>query len=653
LHTARAATEPLPLNWRTGGRNWRTGGRRRVSRPRVLSACVLALIAGVVLAAVVVTDHPASPSTARRHAPFHDLSTLPLAAQGVISGAVGADSAAYRVRRSGAGFRAQSAGQGLRLRFDGSGVHVSSGTTQLGLSLQAWGYGKSLQTVRPVRPSGSANRVTYNRSGLSEWYRNGPLGLEQGFTVYRAPASPASRPLTLSIPLSGNEHASLAPDRESLSLTRAGQSSLRYAGLVATDARARPLRSWLELHGGRMLVRVDTRGARYPVRIDPFFQQAKLTGGEEINNATLGAKFGLSVALSSDGNTALVGAHEDKGGRGAAWVFTRQGATWSQQGPKLTGKQELTGGRFGGSAALSSDGNTALIGGPGDRSGVGAFWVFARSGSTWTQQGPKLTAQGEVGLAFFGVAGALSGDGNTALVSGTADNGSLGAAWVFTRAGTTWSQQAKLTGNEEIGKGSFGRWGVALSSDGNTALIGGPGDNANVGAAWVFTRAGTTWSPQAKLTGNEEIGAGHFGYGDALSSDGNTALIGGPMDNDHLGAAWVFTRAGATWTQQAKLTGTEEIKFKGVDFGKSLALSSDGDTALVGGSADDQRVGAAWLFGRAGATWSQQAKLTGKEEIGDAQFGRATALSSNGNTVLIGGPHDNGKIGAAWVFVRE
>ena len=191
--------------------------------------------------------------------------------------------------------------------------------------------------------------------------------------------------------------------------------------------------------------------------------------------------------------------------------------------------------------ALSSDGNTALIGGLGDNGEVGAAWVFTRSGETWTQQGAKLTGSGEVGVGRFGVDVALSSDGNTALIGGYADNASVGAAWVFTRSGSTWTQQgAKLTGSGEIGNGQFGR-SVALSSDGNTALIGGGIDNSLVGAAWVFTRSGETWTQQGeKLTGSGASGKAQFGSSVALSSDGHTALIGGDEDKFAVGAAWVF-----------------------------------------------------------------------------------------------------------------
>ena len=156
--------------------------------------------------------------------------------------------------------------------------------------------------------------------------------------------------------------------------------------------------------------------------------------------------------------------------------------------------------------------------------------MFTRSGSTWTQQGPKLTATDEQGrFRRFGYSVALSGDGNTALIGGPDDKTNVGAAWVFTRSGSTWTQQGpKLTATDESGQGSFGG-SVALSGDGNTALIGGPDDKTNVGAAWVFTRSGSTWTQQGpKLTASDGEGPGFFGDSVALSADGDTALIGAP-----------------------------------------------------------------------------------------------------------------------------
>ncbi len=374
-------------------------------------------------------------------------------------------------------------------------------------------------------------------------------------------------------------------------------------------------------------------------------------------------QFGFSVALSSEGNTALIGGLAYNGNTGAAWVFTRSGSTWTQQGPKLTGTGEIGAGEFGSSVALSSTGNTALIGGFRDNAGAGAAWVFTRSGSVWTQQGEKLVAKSgeEVGPGEFGTSVALSAEGTTtyALIGSPAESygifGHYGSAWVFTRTGTTWTQQGGKLQNPsgEVGEGEFGD-SAALSSEGNTALIGGPGDNAKVGAAWVFTRSGTTWTQQGgKLTGSGEVGAAEFGATSAaLSSSGNTALLGGPEDNKDVGAAWAFTRSGTTWTQQGeKLTGSGEVG-EG-EFGFSVALSANGYTALMGGPNDNANVGAAWVFTHSGSAWTQfGSKLTGGGEAGEGAFGNSVALSSEGNTALMGGFSDNKGVGAGWVFVN-
>jgi hypothetical protein len=389
---------------------------------------------------------------------------------------------------------------------------------------------------------------------------------------------------------------------------------------------------------------------------EQFVQQGeKLTGAGEMSfNFGL---FGYGVALSADANTALIGAQGDNHFQGAAWVFARSGSTWTQQGEKLTGAGEVGEGRFAVSVALSADGNTALFGGEGDNEDVGAAWVFTRSGSTWTQQGEKLVGGGEAGKAEVGRSVALSSDGNTALVGGTIDNGQQGAAWVFTRSGSTWTQQGpKLTPSDASGNPLFGA-SVALSSDGNTALIGGGADNGFRGAAWVFIRSGSTWSQQGpKLTGSGEVGTAEFGgtYSDgmvALSGDGNTALVGAGDDNTFAGAAWVFTRSGTTWSQQGeKLTsgGAEGCCTK---FGISVALSEDGNTALIGGEGAHGSAGAAWVFTRSGTTWSHQgSEITACGEVENAELGKSVALSSLGTTALVGGSGDNRDAGAAWLF---
>jgi hypothetical protein len=370
-----------------------------------------------------------------------------------------------------------------------------------------------------------------------------------------------------------------------------------------------------------------------------------------------------------------------------------------EQGQKLTASDESGAGEFGESTALSADGATALIGGPQDNGSVGAAWAFTRSGSSWTQQGSKLTASDESGHAGLGWSVALSADGNTALIGAPFDHGSIGAAWVFTRAGSTWTQQGpKLTAGDETGPGEFGE-SVALSADGNTAVIGGPNDGClTCGAAWVFTRSGGTWAQQGpKLTPNDEVSTGSdvgvrggFGASVALAGDGNTALVGDPNNKSFLGvsasapgAAWVFTRSGSGWAQNGPgFTGNDNFSMGTLpqQFGLGAALSSDGQTALIdgdgvasvftasasgftqqgsdlagtggvalSGDGDTALIGGS-IFARSASTWSQTATATPSGEVGSSGFGTSAALSSDGTHALIGGPIDNGDGGAAWAF---
>jgi len=378
--------------------------------------------------------------------------------------------------------------------------------------------------------------------------------------------------------------------------------------------------------------------------VSTFVQQgSKLTPTDETGNGNLG----LSTALSADGNTALVG------GNDAAWVFTRSDGTWTQQGSRLSGTSSSGLDGFGTSVALSADGNTALIGGLGANSSAGAAWIFTRSGSTWTQQSRIVASDATSGAVDFGFSAALSTDGNTALIGGTFDN-NVGAAWVFTRSGSTWSQQgSKLTGSGAVGAAGFGN-SVALSGDGNTALVGGENNAMSVGAAWVFTRSGSIWTPQGSaLTGDSgETGRGYFGSGVALSTDGNTALIGGE-NNNNVGAVWMFTCSGSTWSQQGSpFTGSDAVAGSG--FGNSVSLSGDGSTLLVGGRDDNSIVGAAWLFTWSGSSWTQQGlKLTASDETGAGEFGFAAALSSDGGTALVGAPENASGVGGVWSFVAS
>jgi len=536
------------------------------------------------------------------------------------------------------------------LAFTGSDP-ASSAPSTWGMHLAAIGNGTNVLPVAAASPTLNGTRVEYRRGNVTEWYVNSPLGVEQGFTLAASPVGAGTGDLVLTVGLTG---AVAADDGASgITLVLPGGGQARYGQLTAVDAMGRVLPARLAADNGQVRITVDDRGAVYPVVVDPLVQQgSKLTGNDE----AVSSWFGAAVALSSDGNTALIGAYGDNGGIGAAFVFTRSGTTWYQL-QTLTGSGEVGQGRFGRAVALSSDGNTALVGAPNDNNLIGSAYVYTQSGTTWSQQ-QRLTGSSQSVLNDFGISVAMSGDGTTALVGADGDNTNSGAAVVFTRSGTTWSQQgSKLTGSGEMGAGAFGSR-VALSNDGNTALVGALLDNGGIGAAYVFTRSTGVWSQQQRLTGSGETGAGYFGSGVAVSGDGNTALIGAEEDNNTIGAAFVFTRSGTTWSQQQKLTGSGEVG-QG-RFGSAVAVSGDGtttlngNTALVGADSDNGGIGAAFVFTRSGTTWSQQgSKLTGSGETGAGGSGSGVALSGDSTTALIGADYDANKVGAAFVFTRS
>jgi uncharacterized delta-60 repeat protein len=371
---------------------------------------------------------------------------------------------------------------------------------------------------------------------------------------------------------------------------------------------------------------------------------------------------GNSTALSRDGVTAIIGAPIDidsSGSVGASFIWTRDDPpdSWNE-GPKLVGSGTI--GLFidqGWAVDISADGNTAIVGGPGDNNFFGAAWIWTRENGEWSEQ-TKLVPSGAIptdASLEFGWAVALSDDGNTAIVGAPLDDEGLGAAWVWTRTGSTWTQQAKLVGTGAMhGDEDFVRQGegVALSADGNTAMVGGGGDNDDVGAAWVFTRQGGAWTQQgSKLVGTGAVDDSRQGASVALSADGNTAIVGGPDDDDDLGAAWVWTRTAATWSQQ----GTKLVGFGGVGEsvrqGLSVDISADGNTAVVGGADDDNNTGATWLWVRQNGIWSQRGgKFVARDALGPAHQGSSVGISGPGTTVITGGWADDYGIGAAWVF---
>ncbi len=412
------------------------------------------------------------------------------------------------------------------------------------------------------------------------------------------------------------------------------------------------VKSKLFSNTSKLFVFLFLAGSIFPQLLHAQFTQQgpKLTGAGVVGLS----EQGYSVAISSDGNTAVVGGIKDNNFAGAVWVFTRSGGAWTQQGPKLVGTGAVGGDvEQGSSVAVSSDGNTLVEGGRDDNSFAGAIWVFTRSGGIWTQQGQKLAGTGAVGSPVYqGTSVAISSDGNTFVEGAYNDNNKAGAVWVFTRSGSVWTQQgSRLVGTGAVGAIVWQGTSVGISSDGNTLAEGGYEDNNGAGAVWIFTRSSGVWTQQGqKIVGTGSIGSLVYqGNSVCLSSDGNILVEGGYYDNIGTGAVWVFTRSGVVWTQQgSKLigAGTVGAAYQGV----SVAISPDGNNFIEGGFEDNTGVGAVWIFTRSGNSWTQLGpKLIGSGPVGPAEQGSSVAISSDG-TVIEGAYDDNNTQGAVWVF---
>lgn len=350
--------------------------------------------------------------------------------------------------------------------------------------------------------------------------------------------------------------------------------------------------------------------------------------------------FGRSVAV--DGDTAVIGSSGDdeKGlNAGAAYVFVRSGGTWVLQ-QKLVAADGAEADLFGSSVAVAGD--TVIVGAPlrdGVGSDAGVVYVFVRSGGVWTQQ--QVLASGDGSQDdYFGYDVAL--DGETALISAT----NASASYVFVRAGGVWSEEAKLVSYNDMGQLS-GHSISDVSVSGDTAVIGVSGTLDNSGGAYVFTRAGGTWTQQQRLRGADGFQARDQAF--SVSVDGDTAIVGAQLQGNK-GAVYVFTRAESLWTEQQTLIASDGGEED--EFGYSVSLS--GDVVLVGAIGQDvveDHSGAVYLFKRSGVVWTEQQKWVAADAGAADNFGQS--VSAKGSVMLVGAPNDDREaadLGAAYVF---
>jgi len=361
---------------------------------------------------------------------------------------------------------------------------------------------------------------------------------------------------------------------------------------------------------------------------------------------------GVAYDVDISGDTLVVGNPADSPGgiahAGSAAVFVRTGATWTQQ-VKLTVSDAIANDSFGRAVALS--GETLVVGLGAHPLHTGAVYVFVRDGESWTQQAKLVASDGETG-DWFGSSVDISGDTIVVGAPNHPVDTRDGAAYVFVREGTTWTQQAQLLPS---GLGSDIFFGQSVAISGDTVVCGSPFYTTtawNAGAVYVFVRNGTNWSEQARFTGvaeNEELGW-------SVAMEGDTVIAGGLQEQGAFaeqgpGLARVFVRSGATWSQQATLTASGAAPE--AELGWCVALA--GDTAVVSSRFDAPAglagAGAAYVFTRSGAAWTQQVRLIASDgAMGDWV---ASSVAISGDTVIAGSVDNDGDPsdwGRAYVF---
>ena len=548
--------------------------------------------------------------------------------------------------------------QKMSFTFQASGVtlrpdsqHYSEAPAwEVGLNLTAFGTKSDLASVREVDPVVSGNRAEYHRAtsggrpALTEWYLNGPFGLEQGFTIAEAPGPPSQRDgVVLHFEVDGGLTPQPSPDGQRILFADlSGSPRLRYDSLYAYDAQARALAAEIAFAGERLEIRVDDRHARYPVTIDPLFRVVnKITAPD----AQPGDTFGWSVGISGD--HAIIGAPFEDGGvgdplrfPGAAYIFRRTASNVWDGGTKITAFDAQEGDIFGRSVGISGD--YAIVGAPWEdgtptnlHASGGAAYIYRRIGTNAWDAGTKITApDAEQGDEFGGSVG-ISGD--HAIVGAEFEDfgerfpslPEAGAAYIFHRIGTNaWDAGTKIVAPDvQAGR----RFAVSVGISGDYAIAG----QLNRDGAYIFHRIGTnTWDSGVKLIAPDAQPIRDL-FGASVGISGDYAIVGARHedggDGDPLpgsGAAYIFQRTVSNaWDGGTKIAAPDAQVHD--QFGMSVGIS--GDYAVVGSPFDDggsgapqNSSGAAYIFRRTGPNaWDAGTKITAP----DAQAGDSLGLS--------------------------
>jgi hypothetical protein len=617
------------------------------------------LLLGSVLAAALTS----SPGTALAGGPMPD------EARGPVSSAVGKHNPEFAAR-AGHGGAATLVNRAQRITgsFTRGDALVRGRGGSVSLALTAIGRGTALAPVSRAMPGAGSNRVTYRHRGVSEWFANGPLGIEQGFTVSDRPSGNGR--LTLALGASG----SLRPTADGGAIAYRdayGSVILRYGGLTALDARNRALPARLAVSRGRVVISVDDSGSRYPLRIDPLVSDgAALTQNIHVP----GDDFGYDTAAAAD--TVVVGARYAEGGRGLVYVFTKPPGGWAGELHETAvfdddgwgGGDASRVGNLGASVDISESGQTIVAGLPhvtafaggalswrkppgGWTSAINAERMHTYDTFTWRGGSEVAVAPDDSFIASAYPTGDHVGDGL---------HGGNGLVAIFDGTNTPSPTRVVATGASSSGVDS-------LTIVGHTIFFGDL-DFQGTGGVFGFTRpANGVWATYFPTVPGVGAPGNHNGYdtlmtvgtpgdgdyfGQSLAGYGDTLVVGAPRTDlpgaTWAGAAYVYTEPGGGWygTLAPSATLTASVPTPNTFLGHTVAawgsqVAASAPFKDIGGNTDQ---GAVYLYDRPAGGWSGAltettvVALAGGgpgDKLGGRDIGR-TELAMDGSNLYVG-----------------
>lgn len=560
----------------------------------------------------------------------------------------GEPSKAYRILPAGDGYGAKNEAQAFTVQFTEQAITFFSKKNKnpifSRISLTAFGYEGNLQAVPAATCVITENRIEYIRGKITEWYVNMPIGIEQGFTIASPPPGKHyGDDVVLEMELTGDLTPVLSADGSSLKLiSEADGTVLNFGHLYSKDATDRLLPSrfcvGLSPSGkSKVSIIVDDTDAVYPIVIDPLVTQVQKI---QPYYKTSSSYFGESLSLYGD--SALVSS-PSYGSKGGCYEYKRNSSgTWagSSTEPHFWPSDLGNGDNFGHSVSLYGD--VALMSAYAQDTNRGAVYIYVRRGGGWVQQ-QKLKLENGAVNDFFGQSVCLYRD--TAFVGASGRDTGKGTVYVYVRNGASWSLQQTITASD---RADYDAFGMSVAVLGETLIVGASEKNSNTGAAYVFTKSSPTasWTEQQKLTASDAGASDRFGSSVMVYED--VAVIGAPNKSTNTGAVYVFTRSGTTWTQQQKLTASDAATnaYFGAD------ISEIHVNGVIIGATGASSTGKAYLFVYNGISWVEKTNFSGSDVGSNATFGGAVAY--DGYTVLGGAKyHDSDGLtnnGAAYVF---